>query len=140
MANFLLHLDDLSATLQRNIDRIIEISNIRKLAQSIEMGEAITCAETLLGPRGRVSHVTVVKSTCEQYRVVCTAPVDCNEQDVESTRAELLGQIAAQTLINEITESECIIAGKIMVFGDNKDSLVQHQLDNTKMSFHDLSG
>ena len=78
-------LNELDPTLQRNIGRIIEIENIRKLAQSIDMGETISCADASIGSRGRASHATIVESKCEKYRVVCTAPVDCNERDLEST-------------------------------------------------------
>lgn len=115
VANFLLTLNELPPTLRRKIGRIIEISNIRKLVQSIKMGEVISCVDASLGSRGRACHATIVESTCKQYRVACIASVDCNGRDLESTRAEFWGEV--------------------LVCGDNKDSLVQTPLGTTKMSF-----
>ena len=62
-------------------------------------------------------------------------PVDCDEDDLESTRAESWGQIVLQTLINIIYEQFGVISGKIDVYGDNKDSLVKNHLIPSKMAF-----
>ena len=133
--DFLTTLSALPPSLRRNIGKIIEIKNLSKLAQAIELGEAISCADASVGDKGRASHAIIIESTCESYRVVCVAPVDCNERDIESTRAELWGQIAAQTLINTIAEVTLITTGEIQICGDNKDSLVMQPIDTTKMSF-----
>ena len=87
------------------------------------------------GHETRASLATIIESLCEQFRVVYIGPVNFNDRDQEITRAELGGQITAQTLVNIITEMESTVTGEIKVCRDNKDSLVMQHINTTKTSF-----
>ena len=54
---------------------------------------------------------------------------------LESTRAELWGQIAIQTMINIICDLYCVSTGEVQVYKDNVDSLVKTKLEMSKMAF-----
>ena len=78
---------------------------------------------------GRASHAYVIESRCQKYRVVGVEPVDCDEDDLESTCVGLWGQIAVQTVTNILCELFSIMTGRVDVYGDNLDSLVRNKLN-----------
>ena len=63
------------------------------------------------------------------------APIDCDADDLESTRAELLGQLAILTIINLLVELYNIISGSVDVYCDNKDSLAKQLIQSNKIAF-----
>ena len=63
------------------------------------------------------------------------APVECDIDDLESTRAELLGQVTTQTIINVLCDQFGITTGNVDIYGDNIDSLVQNPIVTTKIAF-----
>lgn len=130
--DFLSAIETLPTALRRNLSGIHEISGLSKLAQSIEMNNTLAVADASIGTRGRASHAYIVESRCGRYRVIGVAPVDCDEDDLESTRAELWGQIALQTIINILCEQFGVISGQVDVYGDNKDSLVKNYMTPSK--------
>ena len=99
---FLSAIETLPAVLKRNLGGIQEITDLPKLAQSIEMHKSLAVADVSIGSRGRASHAYILESRCERYKVIGVAPVDCDEDDLENMRAELWGQVAIQTIINLI--------------------------------------
>ena len=89
IGEFLSMIEALPPALRRNVGAIQDIQDLHHLATSIELENTIAVAYASLGSRGRASHAYVIKSRCQKYRVVGVAPVDCDEDDLESTRAEL---------------------------------------------------
>lgn len=136
IAEFLTMIESLPPVLRRNLGALQNIQGLRQLGTSIEMENLLAVADASLGTRGRAFHAYVIESRCRQYRIVGVAPVDSDEDDIESTRAELWGQIAVQTVINIISELFSVNTGGIYVYGDNVDSLVHHHhLRSSKMAF-----
>ena len=60
---------------------------------------------------------------------------ECDEDDLESTRAELWGQIALQTIVNIVCELHGVITGAVHFYCDNIDLLVLNKLNPSKMAF-----
>ena len=80
------------------------------------MEKVIAVVDASLGTRSRAAHGYVLESRCGNFRIVGVGAIDCDEDDLESTTAELWSQIAIQTIIN-------------IVCGDNIDSLVKTKLE-----------
>ena len=133
--DFLTAIEQLPDALRRNIGGLHEIAGLTYLAQAIEMEHALGVADTSIGTKHRASHAYILESRCERFRIIGIAPVDCDEDDLESTRAELWGQIAIQTIVNVLSEQFNIVSGSVDTYGDNKDSLVKNGFDISKMAF-----
>ena len=88
---FLTEIDKLHPTLKRNLGGIHELVNLRKLATAIEMEKLIAVADASIGTRSRAAHGYIIESRCGNFRILEVGPIDCDEDDLESTRAELLG-------------------------------------------------
>ena len=132
---FLTAVKQLPPALLRNLGGLQEMNGIAKLAQSIEMKSALGVSDASLGTRGRAAHGYVVESRCGRYNIIGVAPVDCDIDDLESTRAELWGQVAIQTIINILSELFEVNAGAVSVYGDNIDSLVKSTIITSKIAF-----
>ena len=99
------------------------------------MEQALGVADASIGSRGRASHAYIIESRRERFRIMGAAPVDCDIDDLESTRAELWGQVAIQTIINVLSDQFGITTGKVDIYGDNIDSLVQNPIVTSKIAF-----
>ena len=91
-------LSELDPVLQRNIGIISEAHGLEKLAQTIEIGDTIAVSDASIGSRSRASHSYIITTTNRKYYMMGAAPIDCDVDDVESTRAELFGQIAVHSI------------------------------------------
>ena len=119
----------------RNLGRVTDISAIPKLVRAIEDGSAIAVSDASIGTRGRSAHPYILSTECRQGYIKGEAPVDCDVEDIESTRAECYGVIALQTWIKILIDAYAITYGEITLTGDNKDSLVLKPLYQSKISF-----
>ena len=135
VTEFLTAVERLHPTLKRNLGGIQEILGLKELATAIEMEQAIGVADASIGSRHRAAHGYVLESRCGKYRIIGVAPIDCEADDLESTRAEIWGQIAVQTIINIICDMFSMTTGEVLVYGDNIDSLVETHLQPSKMAF-----
>ena len=86
--------------LQRNLGRIVEIKNVSKLIQSIEGGTVLAVADASLGARDCAAHAYIISTSTLDAFIEGEAPVDCDPDDLESTRSETDDMIATQTIIN----------------------------------------
>ena len=119
---FFTEIEKLPSALKRNIGGLHEIQGLSSLAHTIEMEKALAVADASIGTRHRASHAYIVESRCERFRIVGIAPVDGDEDDLESMRAELWRQIAIQTIFNTICEQLYINSGSVDTYNDNMDS------------------
>lgn len=94
------HIDQLSPTLKRNVVRIQQITNIPRMIQALEEGRLIAVSNTSVSSEGLASRAYTIVSKDEVDRIQGSAPVDCDEYDIESTRAEKAGVLAALIIIN----------------------------------------
>ena len=82
-------IEHLQPTLKRNLGGIQDINGLHQLAEAVATGEAIAVSDASLGSRNRAAHAYILESCCERYRIIGVAPIDCDADDLESTRAEL---------------------------------------------------
>jgi len=61
--------------------------------------------------------------------------VDCDHEDIESTRAELYGAVALYTIVLVLMKMFSLLSGKVELYGDNKDSLCKNPIDTSTISF-----
>ena len=126
---------ELDPVLQRNLGIITEAHDIAGLANSIEIGETIGVSDASLGSRARASHSYVLITKSKTSFLKGSAPIDCDPDDIESTRAELYGQIAIHTIITALKHVFCLSSGEIEIYSDNSDSLSKNKLELRNASF-----
>ena len=132
---FLKAVEELPPVLRRNLGGIQEMNGIAMLAQAMELDSALGVSDASIGTRGRAAHGYVIESSCGKYNIIGVAPVDCDIDDLESTRAELWGQVAIQTVVNILCELYSVHTGTVAVYGDNIDSLVKSRIHTSKIAF-----
>ena len=128
-------LAQLDPMLQRNLGHITKLHNIAKLVEGLESGKALAVADASLGTRERASHAYVITTLNDNARIEGEAPVDCDPDDLESTRSEIYGMIAIQTLLNVIGESLEVTCGEINIYCDNIDALGKNPQNTILMSY-----
>ena len=64
-----------------------------------------------------------------------SAPIDCEINDLESTRAEPFGNIALHTLLYVLSNMYSILTGEVEVCCDNKDALCTQPIRTKEISF-----
>lgn len=132
----LLHeIHDLDPVLQRNIGNIRNIKNLKQLGTAIETGNAIAVSDASIGTRNRAAHSYVIITKCSNAYIKGSAPVDCDPDDLESTRAELFGNIAIHTLLYVLSNMYSILTGEVEVCCDNKDALCVQPIRTQDISF-----
>ena len=82
---FFQHIQRLHPTLRRNIGRIEAITNIEKLADSLEYGNSIAVCDASVNIDQLASHSYIIETKNEKHHLRGNAPVDCDEDDIEST-------------------------------------------------------
>ena len=128
-------LSKLDPMLQRNLGRIVEITNIHDLVKGIEAGKALAVADASLGTRDRAAHGYILTTLSGKVVMQGEAPIDCDSDDLESTRAETYGMIAIQTIINVVCKQYEITCGEIEVYCDNKDALCKNKPEIKPISY-----
>ena len=109
-------LAQLDPMLQRNLGRIVKICNVPELVKGIETGQALAVTDASLGARDRAAHTYTISTMSGKAHITGEAPVDCDPDDLESTRSETCGMIAIQTLLNVFCETFEIICGQIYIY------------------------
>lgn len=121
--------------LQRNIGIISTICNVRKLADAIETGDIIAISDAFIRTRSRAAHSYIISTKDSTCLIKGAAPVDCEIDDIESTRAETFGSIAIHTLLLALSSTFAIKSGEVAVYCDNKDALCMNQIILSEISF-----
>ena len=125
----------LDPTLQRNLGIITKAQNLALLANSMEIGEVIAVSDASVGTRARASHSYILTTKCRKGTIQGSAPVDCDVDDIESTRAEMYGSVALHTIIEALATTFAITSGEVELYGDNKDSLCKIPIRTNHISF-----
>lgn len=128
-------LTELHPTLQRNLGIITTISILELLAQSIELHEVITVSDASVGSRQRASHSYTLTSKYGAAKMEGSTPIDCDHEDIESTRAEMYGAVALHTIILILMNMFSILSGEVELYGDNSDSLCKNPINTSAISF-----
>ena len=108
---------------------------LENLAYSMEIGETITVSDASLGSHSRASHAYIITTKSKKHSLTWFAPIDCDADDVESTRAELYGQVTVHTILIALTNIFGVLSGEVAVYSDNSDSLCKNVVDLRKVSF-----
>lgn len=87
----------------------------------------------LLGDRA--SHAYIITLRKHDAKIVGEAPVDCDPDDLESTRAETYGMVAIHTLLNVLCENFEIACREIEVYCDNVDALGENEPNTCILSY-----
>ena len=125
----------LDPMLQRNLGRIVEISNIPELVKGIEDGQVLAVAYASLGARDPAAHAYTISTMSGKTRITGEAPINCDPDDIKSTRSETCGMIAIQTLINVFCETFELSCDKIIIYCDNLDALCKNKPEIMLMSY-----
>ena len=125
----------LDPALQRNLGVITGVQNLRLLAQAIELGELQAIIDASIGSRIRAAHSYILITKDKRCLLKGSAPVDSDPDDIESTRAELCGNIAIHTILNVLTYLFEITTGEVDVGCDNKDALCRQSIKIDEISF-----
>ena len=121
--------------LQRNLGIITSAVGLEKLAYSMEIGETMAVSDASLGSHSRASHAYIITTKSKKNFLRGFAPIDCDADDVESTHAELYGQVTVHTILIAPTNIFRVSSGEVAVYIDNSDSLCKNVVDLNKVSF-----
>lgn len=116
-------IDKLHPTLRRNIGRIESITNIDKMMQSFENDQLIAVCDASVNNSQLAAHSYIIETLDEKHHIRGNAPVDCDEDDCESTRAKKSGVLALLTIIEIMEQLSSCSAGSMTVYCDNKESV-----------------
>ena len=110
--NFIQLYQALHPSLKRNIGRITSITYLPGLLTALENGNIIGVSDASVSDENYASHAYTIISTDEKYQIMGVAPVDCDEDDTESTRAEKSGVLAIVTLVSILTDMSSTVIQK----------------------------
>ena len=122
-AEFLCLLDSLPPPLCRNVGRIHQITNLDKIITSFKLGNIIAVSDASVSDDSFASHSYTLVSKDETHKIHGPAPVDCDEDDVESTRAEKCGVLASLTIINILEHLSSTTTLPIPVYCDHDEAV-----------------
>ena len=129
-AELFTQLDQLSSPLRRNIGRIHIVTNLDKRSTPFEQGQAIAVSDASVSDDGHASHSYTQISKNEKHRLHGSAPVGCDEDDVESTSAENSGVLALLTIINIFESLSSTTTQPITMYYENDEAVKNaHDLD-----------
>ena len=69
------------------------------------------------------AHFYIIETKNEKDHIRGNAPVDCDEDDSESTRAEKSGVLALITIVEILENMSSCTAQSINIYCDNKESI-----------------
>ena len=105
--------------MRRTVGQIVAIQNLNHLAMSIMAGESIGVCNASLNDDNFGSHAYVLESRDEQAFIKGAGPVDCDEDDDDSTRAEMTGVLALLQILQILSDIFVITNGETQIFCDN---------------------
>ena len=68
-------------------------------------------------------------------KIIGEAPVDCDPDDLKSTRSDTCRMIAIQTILNVFCETFELSCGEIKIYCDNMDALCKNKPETVLMSY-----
>ena len=108
---------------QRTIGQIQSIRNLESLAKAITEGKAIGESDTSVNSNNEGFHAYIIESRDESCHIIGSGPVDCDEDDIESTRSEMAGVLAILLVLQIICEEYSIIKGEFQIYCDNNEAI-----------------
>lgn len=124
--DFFNSLFQLQPQMRRVIGQIVSIKNLDHLAMSILTCNAIGVCDASLNDDNFGSHAYIIESRDEQSHVKGAGPVDCDEDDADSTRAEMTGLLAMLQMLQILqilSDNFVITKGEIDIFCDNQEAI-----------------
>ena len=102
--------------LRRVVGQIVSLKNLDYLAMSIIAGEAIGACDASLNDDNYGSHACIIESRDEHSFIKGAGPIDCDEDDADSTRAEMTGILAILQILQMLSDLYVIKIRKIFYF------------------------
>ena len=113
----------LSTPSRRNIGQITTLTHIPSIVQTYEDGRLVAVSDASVSDDCFSAHAYAIFSTDEANYLKGTAPVDCDEDDADSTRAEKSGVLAMLKIFG-IIESFCShFSESNSLYCDNKEAV-----------------
>ena len=112
-----------------------KITNLDSLITHFEEGQIIAVSDASLSDDGFASHSYTLVSTNEKQRIRGSALVDCEEDDVESTRVEKAGVLGMHTIITIFESLSSTTTKPIAVYCDNSEAVKKRTRSRHLQSF-----
>ena len=84
-------INNLDPPLRRNVGLLIKIPHLPSLVQALESSKLIAVSDASMTDDAFCAHAYTIISNDEKHQLIGVAPVDCDEDDADSTRAEKAG-------------------------------------------------
>lgn len=94
------------------------------------MHETLAVSDASVGSRQRTAHAYILTTKCGKGVLKGSAPVDCDAEDIESTRAEMYGSLALHTLAGVLIDMFSVHSGEL-----NSDALCKNTINTQQISF-----
>ena len=120
---FFEQLHKLSAPLRRNGGQIQELSSISEIIQAIEYNNIIGVGDASVSNESYASHAYILESKDEKHRLRGMSPVDCDEDDLDSTRIEKSGVLAILTVLRILEGMREISKAMVTIYCDNLEAV-----------------
>lgn len=108
---------------RRTIGQIVSVSNLPYLVQAIPDGKAIGVCDASVNSNDDGSQSFIIESTDEHHHISGSGPMDCDEDNIESTRSEMTGVLAILILLQIICEEFSITSGNFTIYCDDKEAI-----------------
>ena len=120
---------------RRTIGQIISVQDLPYLVQAIADGKAIGVSDASVNSNDEGSQSYIIESIDEKYHITGSSPVDCDEDDMESTRSEMTGVLAILILLQILCEEYSIVSGDFIIYCDNKEAIKVKQAHPYLLSY-----
>ena len=111
------------------------MKNLGRLENTIETGDIITISDASIGTRYLAAHSFILSTKNSNCAIHVSAPVDCDIDEIESTRAEIFGSIVIHTILLALSNAFTITSGEVAVYCDNSDALCKNNIVLSDISF-----
>ena len=112
----------LPTQIRRTLGAIADVTGINKIAPAIELHPVLAVCDASINATNFGSHSYIIQTYDETGMVKGTGPVDCDEDDIESTRAEKAGVMSILYILHAIVEVWAVDTGDIVIYCDNSEA------------------
>ena len=111
------------------------MSSIHELTKALEGHSVIGVGDASVSSDSYASHAYILESKDEKHRIKGVAPVDCDEDDVDSTRAEKSGVLAMLTVLRVLENMYDLGKARVTIYSDNLEAVGIKRRPNYLLSY-----
>ena len=120
---FVTTVNRLPSPLRRNMGIFRKISSLPRILIALENNKIIGVSDASMTDDAFCAHAYTIISRDEKSQIIGVAPVDCDEDDADSTRAEKSGVLALVTLIHVLEEIGGLSTANVSLYCDNQQAV-----------------